>query len=366
MSVNNPIKPVITVRAARNKVFWGPGVMMILEALEATGSMKDACKQTGISYSKAWKILNRAEEQLGVPVIVRQQGGCSGGGSVITEIGRELMERYRQAQKRIDTYSRQVFREIFDAVEIKEEQLLYQVLGIRSGDVISLSGAGGKTTMLFRLAQELKERTVLLTTTTKMLYPEEKEIDYLYSESELNRQTQGPKKGRTFIYGRIDGSGKCTAISSETLLKQYRNYAVTIIEGDGSRGLPVKGYRSYEPCIPEIATVNIGIVTLGSLHRQPASDCVLRISEFCEMVSIEETEYISEVHLARWIAHPQGLFKGSQGQRILFFNQVETDEQVNQVKQIQAQLNQEFKETLNLVVAGSLKSSWYTVIEGEE
>lgn len=108
------IRPVITVRAANEKIFFGPGVIMIMEALESSGAMKEACNQTGISYSKAWKILNNVEEQVGYPVVVRQHGGQNGGGCRVTDEGRALMERYRKAETAIKEYSEQVFSEIFE------------------------------------------------------------------------------------------------------------------------------------------------------------------------------------------------------------------------------------------------------------
>ena len=365
MSADNHLKPYISVRMGWEEIFWGPGVMMILEALEATGSMKEACKQCGLSYSKAWKILNRAEEQLGFPVIIRQQGGSSGGGSMITDLGRKLMQKYSEAQKRIVTYSEQVFADVFDDVIMNKKDVLYQVLGIRTDDIITLTGAGGKTSMLFRLGNELSERAVLLTTTTKMRYPEEKAVDYAYSEAELRSHLLQPKKGRTFLYGKVNELGKCTTLSEELLVKSCTDYDITIIEADGSRRLPLKGYLADEPCIPQYATVNIGILTLNGLYQYPTSEYVLRAPEFREMVSMNETEQITEKHLASWISHPQGLFKRSFGRRVLFFNQIEQAEQIYQVKQIVDYLDKTFKDELNLVVAGSIKNSQYTVLGGE-
>ncbi|MEG0720653.1 MAG: LysR family transcriptional regulator [Lachnospiraceae bacterium] len=112
--MNNPeFDPVITVRIAKEKVFFGPGVMLILKALKETGSVKEASRLSGISYSKAWKIINMAEEQLGYAIVERQQGGKCGGGCVVTNKGKLLMKQYRVAEKQIQTYAKQVFREIW-------------------------------------------------------------------------------------------------------------------------------------------------------------------------------------------------------------------------------------------------------------
>ncbi|MGO5053074.1 winged helix-turn-helix domain-containing protein [Lachnospiraceae bacterium LCP25S3_G4] len=108
-------QPVVTVRMSKDKVFFGPGVMMILKALEATGSMKEACRISGLSYSKAWKILNTAEEQLGHALVERQHGGKSGGGCVVTNEGKVLMREYLRAEKRIKEYAKEVFKEVWES-----------------------------------------------------------------------------------------------------------------------------------------------------------------------------------------------------------------------------------------------------------
>ena len=60
--------------------------------------------------------------------------------------------------------------------------LLGEALDLRRGEMISLIGAGGKTTTMFRLAKELREegRKVLLTTTTQISKPSKPHVDRLF------------------------------------------------------------------------------------------------------------------------------------------------------------------------------------------
>jgi molybdate transport system regulatory protein len=48
----------------------------------------------GMSYSKAWRVMRRAEEHLGIDLLSRQTGGPDGGGSTLTPDGRDLVERF--------------------------------------------------------------------------------------------------------------------------------------------------------------------------------------------------------------------------------------------------------------------------------
>ena len=87
-------RPVITVRMAGDNVFFGPGVAMLLKELISTGTMKDACRISKLSYSKAWKILNTAEKELGFPLVQRLHGGKNGGGAVLTDAALALLDAY--------------------------------------------------------------------------------------------------------------------------------------------------------------------------------------------------------------------------------------------------------------------------------
>lgn len=102
-------RPVITVRMAGDNVFFGPGVAMLLKELISTGTMKDACRISKLSYSKAWKILNTAEKELGFPLVQRLHGGKNGGGCIVTEQGKELMSVYSEVDRQIKEYAQKLF-----------------------------------------------------------------------------------------------------------------------------------------------------------------------------------------------------------------------------------------------------------------
>ena len=80
---------------SKGEDFFGPGIFHLLQHIDETGSIQAAAKKMGMSYSKCWKLLNRAEEQVGFPFLNRYNGGKNGGNSTITEEGREFMNRYQ-------------------------------------------------------------------------------------------------------------------------------------------------------------------------------------------------------------------------------------------------------------------------------
>ncbi|MCL2215755.1 MAG: LysR family transcriptional regulator [Defluviitaleaceae bacterium] len=100
------MKPSIRIRLVKEKPFYGPGPHLLLQLTHETGSLREACRNMGISYSKGRTIIARLEQQLGFPVIVSQQGGKTGGNSVVTPEGKELMQNYagfmEEIKKRVD------------------------------------------------------------------------------------------------------------------------------------------------------------------------------------------------------------------------------------------------------------------------
>ena len=94
---------------SKTEDFFGPGLFHLLQFIDETGSIQAAAKHMGMSYSKCWKLLNRAEEQMGFPFLNRYNGGRHGGNSTITEEGREFMNRYHAMLEDIKRISQNFF-----------------------------------------------------------------------------------------------------------------------------------------------------------------------------------------------------------------------------------------------------------------
>ena len=71
--------------------------------------MREACEKAGMSYSKGWKIIDRAERELGYSLITRRHGGASGGSCLVTEDGMDVVRRYRQLEEKVSRYSEEMF-----------------------------------------------------------------------------------------------------------------------------------------------------------------------------------------------------------------------------------------------------------------
>lgn len=76
----------------------GPGKVDLLEAIGATGSITAAAKALGMSYRRAWLLVDTMNRCFLTPVVTTEAGGASGGGTRLTPMGAEVVRRYRSME----------------------------------------------------------------------------------------------------------------------------------------------------------------------------------------------------------------------------------------------------------------------------
>ena len=84
----------IKITLNKGGMAFGPGAAELLSRVDEEGSLLSACKAMNMSYSKGWKMVKAVEDSLGFPFLQRKAGGADGGNSVLTDAGRDFLERY--------------------------------------------------------------------------------------------------------------------------------------------------------------------------------------------------------------------------------------------------------------------------------
>lgn len=81
----------------------GPGKIALLKAISAMGSISGAAKSMGMSYRRAWLLVDAVNNALDHPAVVAEIGGRHGGGALLTPVGEKVVELYQtiQAQARV-------------------------------------------------------------------------------------------------------------------------------------------------------------------------------------------------------------------------------------------------------------------------
>ena len=113
---NQLARPMTEVTLCTGSPLYDPRLSMLLHLVEDTRSVRDACSLMQISYSAAWNMLNRVEDELGFPLVVRIRGGSTGSGSVLSEKGKALMDAYDHFSEHLNIEARNLYSQIFEPI----------------------------------------------------------------------------------------------------------------------------------------------------------------------------------------------------------------------------------------------------------
>lgn len=80
----------------------GPGKAELLRAIRATGSISASAKRLGMSYRRAWLLVDTMNRCFRKPVVSSATGGAGGGGAVVTPFGLEILERFGAMTRAVD------------------------------------------------------------------------------------------------------------------------------------------------------------------------------------------------------------------------------------------------------------------------
>ncbi|GHV96591.1 hypothetical protein AGMMS50293_29110 [Spirochaetia bacterium] len=164
------------------------------------------------------------------------------------------------------------------------------VFGIKAGPtVITVIGSGGKTSLIRLLAAHfsrslVKERRKVLVTTTTKMFP------------------LPPLDGVTTVGCFNEKTGKLESLPLYELERIIPDFDLVLIEGDGSRELPLKGWADSEPVVPPFTTITVGVLPLWPLGMTVSEKIVHRLPLFCDLSGASPGEVLSVSHLAAVIS----------------------------------------------------------------
>ncbi len=93
----------------KGEAVFGNGLAELLEEIDTRHSILEAANHLEMSYRYALHRLTLAEKRLGKPLATRVRGGANGGGSSqVTDFGKDLVKRYRNAQAKLNTIAEKI------------------------------------------------------------------------------------------------------------------------------------------------------------------------------------------------------------------------------------------------------------------
>lgn len=217
----------------------------------------------------------------------------------------------------------------------RPKTMLYKRLNfdLCQSELICFVGAGGKTTSMFKLAQELKGlgKRVLVTTTTAIFYPDKNDCDeIIVTDSRDFTMLNQAKKGILVLGREISPNNKLLGFDREVIENIYKQglFDYILVEADGAKRRPIKAPADHEPVIPVSTSKTIALIGLDCIQKRINSEYVHRPEIFARLTDSSLEDKINEEKIFRLITSKQGLFKNvpEKCERYLLLNKLETKE----------------------------------------
>ena len=216
-------------------------------------------------------------------------------------------------------------------------------LDLSDGGVLSLVGAGGKTSLMFALARELSQagESVLTTTTTKIFKPTWSQSSQLVvcdSLEELTSKCSHLLKQTHHLTAasevqQISGKPKLVGFTPEIVdnLWALNLFKWILVEADGAVGRPLKAPESYEPVIPVSSHKLIGVLGLDGIGRPLTDEWVFRPRRFAAITGLSLGETISQADYVNCLLDQEGIMQGAPigVERYVFLNQADERDRLN-------------------------------------
>ncbi len=197
--------------------------------------------------------------------------------------------------------------------------MLIDLLDLPEYPLISIVGAGGKTTTMYTLAREMVQRgqRVITTTTTNIYFPKRGENDALViaeKSSTLVRTVQSipSRHQRITVAARVTEAGKLAGLSPDQpyALLMKTDAAAVIVEADGARGRLIKAPADHEPAIPPQSNVILIVMSAEAINQPLSAAIAHRPERIATLLDINPGDLLTPERIERLITSDQGGMKG--------------------------------------------------------
>jgi len=98
-TLTDTVTPRVRLRLQQaDHIFIGPGRADVLQGIAETGSIAEAGRRLGMSYQRAWSLVQAMNADFAEPLVDKQRGGQAGGGAALTDTGQRVLQAYREAE----------------------------------------------------------------------------------------------------------------------------------------------------------------------------------------------------------------------------------------------------------------------------
>ena len=214
-------------------------------------------------------------------------------------------------------------------------------------EIITVVGAGGKTSLINYIANKYKDRVkILLTTTTKIYVPSKDLYKYIYMLDENEKIDIHADLGIIVIGKFINKEKKIVGLDFDNLKHLTPKFDLILIEGDGSKKKKLKGWNDKEPVVYPKSTKTIGILDITSYNMEISDENIHRLEELRKITNINNKVEIN--NLVDIVLNKNGLFKNACGQKVLLINKIKNSYDKNIAEQLINEINK-YKHDLMII-----------------
>jgi probable selenium-dependent hydroxylase accessory protein YqeC len=220
---------------------------------------------------------------------------------------------------------------------------LTDALALGSARVVAFTGGGGKTSAMFRLAHELADARVLVTTTTRIWAPRPEQAEVVVSDDLQQARARllaDWQRGVRALGTALGADGKLQGVPAEwvTVLATEADYV--LVEADGAAGKPLTAPRAHEPVIPQAAALVIPLAGVDAVGAPLDAAHVHRVAEIAALTGLAQSEVLTATAVATILLSPHGNVKGAPAAaRIVpLLNKVETAQSQRAARAVAAAL----------------------------
>ncbi|MDF2948249.1 MAG: hypothetical protein K0R07_259, partial [Sedimentibacter sp.] len=152
---------------------------------------------------------------------------------------------------------------------------------------------------------------------------------------------------------------KLIGIDDNDLEILIKDFDVILLEADGSKELPIKGWKNHEPPVLSKTTKTIGVIPVNLINKKIDKEFIYGFDEF--NILTDYSEYINFRTIGKICSEKDGIFKNSKGCLYVFFNKADTNEEILVSEDLSNYLNESIIcETCKFKICyGSLKNGVY-------
>ena len=244
-----------------------------------------------------------------------------------------------------------------------------QALSLGERSVVSLVGAGGKTSLMYSLAHELcsEGKKVLTTTTTRIFMPTEKESPVTIVEEstekiiEKARALTRDNNHITLGTEYLSAQGKLAGALPEVLesIHETNIFDYLVIEADGAARRSLKACSADEPVVPRFSDSIISLVGLDVIGKPLEEQWVFRSKLFSTITNLSLKQKITAASVAKILIHDMASIDIGKKDvlKVVFLNKADKNELIEVAEEVAASLETLDPTIFNRVIIGELQDT---------